>query len=88
MNVVLVKLSSLGDVVHALPVAATLAARRPGARVTWLVERRVLGHDSLPGTLHDAVRAAEARAIAAVEAGATDTDRIRAIVGAARIIGP
>lgn len=35
-----------------------------------------------------AVRAAEARAVAAVEAGATDTDRIRAIVGAARIIGP
>lgn len=35
-----------------------------------------------------AVRAAEAQAVAAVEAGATDTDRIRAIVGAARIIGP
>jgi 4-hydroxy-4-methyl-2-oxoglutarate aldolase len=35
-----------------------------------------------------AVRAAEARAIARVEAGATDTDRIREIVAAARIIGP
>lgn len=40
MNVALVKLSSLGDVVHALPVAATLRARLPGARLTWIVERR------------------------------------------------
>ena len=32
------------------------------------------------------VRAAEARAIAAVEAGATANDRMRAIVGNARII--
>ena len=35
-----------------------------------------------------AVRAAEAKAIAAVEAGATGNDRIAAIVAAARIIGP
>lgn len=35
-----------------------------------------------------AVRAAEARAVAAVEGGATDTDRIRAIIGSARVIGP
>lgn len=35
-----------------------------------------------------AVRAAEARAVAAVEAGATDTDRIRALLATARIIGP
>jgi len=34
-----------------------------------------------------AVRAAEARAIATVEAGATSNDRMRAIVGNARIIG-
>jgi lipopolysaccharide heptosyltransferase I len=40
MNVAIVKLSSLGDVVHALPVAATLRARRPDARLTWIVERR------------------------------------------------
>jgi regulator of RNase E activity RraA len=33
------------------------------------------------------VRAAEARAIAAVEAGATSNDRMRAIVGNARIVG-
>jgi 4-hydroxy-4-methyl-2-oxoglutarate aldolase len=35
-----------------------------------------------------AVRAAEVQAVAAVEAGATATDRIRAIVAGARIIGP
>ena len=35
-----------------------------------------------------AVRAAEVTAVAAVEAGATATDRIRAIVAGARIIGP
>jgi 4-hydroxy-4-methyl-2-oxoglutarate aldolase len=35
-----------------------------------------------------AVRAAEARAVAAVEAGATATDRIRHFVAGARIIGP
>ena len=40
MNVALVKLSSLGDVVHALPVAAALHARLPRARVAWIVERR------------------------------------------------
>jgi lipopolysaccharide heptosyltransferase I len=39
-RIALIKLSSLGDVVHALPVAATLKAARPGARLTWLVERR------------------------------------------------
>ena len=40
MRVVLVKLSSLGDVVHALPVAATVKRRAPDAHLTWVVERR------------------------------------------------
>jgi heptosyltransferase I len=38
--VALVKLSSLGDVIHALPVADALHAALPRARVVWLVERR------------------------------------------------
>ncbi len=38
--VALVKLSSLGDVVHALPVAEALTAAFPRARLAWLVERR------------------------------------------------
>jgi len=40
MRVALIKLSSLGDVVHALPVVATLRARLPGVHVTWIVEHR------------------------------------------------
>lgn len=40
MNVALVKLSSVGDVVHALPVAAALRAHAPSWRLTWIVERR------------------------------------------------
>lgn len=40
MNVAIVKLSALGDVVHAQPVAAALRAARTDARITWLVEAR------------------------------------------------
>jgi len=40
MNIALVKLSSIGDVVHALPVAAALRAALPQARIAWIVERR------------------------------------------------
>ena len=39
-RIALVKLSSLGDVVHALPVAATLRAARPDAWLAWIVEER------------------------------------------------
>jgi lipopolysaccharide heptosyltransferase I len=39
-RIALVKLSSLGDVVHALPVAATLKVARPRARLAWIAERR------------------------------------------------
>jgi heptosyltransferase-1 len=39
VRIALVKLSSLGDVVHALPVAATVKRRAPGTHVTWVVER-------------------------------------------------
>jgi heptosyltransferase-1 len=39
-RIALVKLSSLGDIVHALPVAATLKAARPRARLAWIAERR------------------------------------------------
>ena len=40
MNIALVKLSSIGDVVHALPVAAAIRAALPQARLVWIVERR------------------------------------------------
>lgn len=39
-RIALVKLSSLGDVVHALPLAHALRRRVPGVELTWVVERR------------------------------------------------
>jgi len=38
VRILIVKTSSMGDVVHALPLAADLATRLPGAQVDWLVE--------------------------------------------------
>ena len=40
MNILLVRLGSLGDIVHALPVAAALRERFPEARIDWLVDAR------------------------------------------------
>ncbi len=37
-HILLVKLSSLGDVLHALPTLEALRAAHPRARITWLVE--------------------------------------------------
>jgi lipopolysaccharide heptosyltransferase I len=39
-RIALVRLSSLGDVVHALPVASALRRLRPDAHLVWVVERR------------------------------------------------
>src|SRR5258707_4159448 len=40
MHVLIVKLSSIGDVVHTLPAAALLRRALPDARIAWVVERR------------------------------------------------
>jgi heptosyltransferase-1 len=37
-NILLIKTSSLGDVVHNLPVASDIRARFPSARIDWVVE--------------------------------------------------
>ncbi|MEY4750317.1 MAG: lipopolysaccharide heptosyltransferase [Pseudomonadota bacterium] len=37
-SILLVKLSSLGDVIHAMPVVADILAAQPGALVDWVVE--------------------------------------------------
>jgi heptosyltransferase I len=37
-KILLVKLSSLGDVVHTLPVVQDILAARPGAQIDWVVE--------------------------------------------------
>lgn len=39
MKILLVKLSSLGDVVHALPVVQDILAALPGAQIDWVVEK-------------------------------------------------
>ena len=39
-RIAIIKLSSLGDVVHALPVASALRRAVPGAHLTWVVEAR------------------------------------------------
>ena len=38
MRVLIVKLSSLGDVVHTLPVVQDIVRAHPGALVDWVVE--------------------------------------------------
>lgn len=39
-RILLIKPSSLGDIVHAMPVVAALKDRWPGAQITWLVKRQ------------------------------------------------
>src|ERR1700742_4746640 len=38
-RILLVKLSSLGDVIHLMPAVTDLRARLPEARVAWAIER-------------------------------------------------
>lgn len=52
MNILLVKTSSLGDVVHNLPVASDIRARFPGTNIDWVVEESFA---DIP-RLHPAVR--------------------------------
>lgn len=38
-NILIVKLSAIGDVIHALPVAHSLKQQYPDTRITWIVEK-------------------------------------------------
>lgn len=38
MNILVIKLSAIGDVIHALPVSAAIKETFPKARLTWIVE--------------------------------------------------
>lgn len=40
MRILIIKLSSIGDVVHTLPAAALLRRALPDAHITWVVDRR------------------------------------------------
>ena len=42
-NILLIKMSSLGDILHTLPFAAALRKRYPHARITWLVHPQFAG---------------------------------------------
>jgi heptosyltransferase I len=53
MKILLVRLGALGDIVHALPVAAALRERYPDARIDWLVDAK---HASLLDFVPDVSR--------------------------------
>lgn len=40
LHIAIVRLTSLGDVIHGLPVAAAIRRHLPGTRISWLVEER------------------------------------------------
>ena len=52
MNILLVKLSSLGDVVHALPVVQDIRAALPDAQIDWVVEKSFASILALSAGLH------------------------------------
>jgi len=54
-RVLLVKLSSLGDVVHNLPAVSELRAHRPDARIEWAVEEAYAGLVSLHPAVERAI---------------------------------
>lgn len=43
MKILIVKLGSIGDIVHALPAAAAIRRHAPGAEIVWAVEKRYVG---------------------------------------------
>lgn len=60
MRILLVKTSSLGDVIHNLPVASDIRRRMPEARIDWMVEENFAGiprlHPAVSGVIPVAVR--------------------------------
>ena len=51
MNILIVKLSAIGDVIHTLPALNAIRGHYPDAHITWLVEEAaadlVIGHRAL-----------------------------------------
>ena len=51
MNILIVKLSAIGDVIHTLPALSALRRRYPDADITWVVEEAasdlIRGHPHL-----------------------------------------
>ena len=55
MNILIVKMSAIGDVIHTLPALNAIRRHHPGAQITWLVEEDasalVQGHPALDRVL-------------------------------------
>jgi ADP-heptose:LPS heptosyltransferase len=54
-SLLVIKPSSLGDIVHALQVVQTLARERPECRITWVVRERFAGLVQAAPFVHEAV---------------------------------
>ena len=70
-SILLVKTSSLGDVVHNLPVASDLRARFPEARIDWVVEEGFAAIPRLHPAVHRVIPVAVRRWRQALLSGAT-----------------
>ncbi len=54
-SLLVIKPSSLGDIVHALQVVQTLAGERPECRITWVVRERFAGLVQAAPFVHEAI---------------------------------
>ncbi len=54
-NILLIKMSSLGDILHTLPFAAALRKRFPQARITWLVHPQFAGFVPDPPVIDEVI---------------------------------
>ena len=54
-KILIVRVSSLGDVVHNMPVIADIRRRHPDAQIDWLVEESFMGLVELVYGVHRAI---------------------------------
>ena len=80
MRILIVKLSSIGDVVHALPAAALIRRGLPDAHITWVVERRA-GEILKDSPAIDEMVEIDTRAWRAQMLSAATLDEVRARLG-------
>jgi len=73
-RILLVKTSSLGDVIHALPVATDIARELPGARIDWVVEESFADIPALHPAVGTVIRSAVRRWRKAPFSSATRND--------------
>jgi len=78
VRIALVKTSSMGDVIHALPVVSDIVAAQPGARVDWVVEESFADLPRLHPAVGDVIPVAVRRWRRAIGAAGTWAE-IRAV---------